>query len=308
MASIAKFTDSACNNELRHNNRLIVHDKNTDIDPERTKQNYSLTPYISIPKSDYYKKRGDIRKQEYDHYQQRKKELYCYNRSDVKTMAGCIVTLPKEISAAAEQADFFKSVTDFLSERYGSPNVVSVTIHYDEGRLVTQKLSGGNTVETFLVGQPHLHFNWIPACRIDHAALSAKSHHCTGMDHYNEKISANDVINKKDLQTLHKDLQKYLKDHGVSGQVLLKKVGEGKSLNLTVSQLKELSDRTGSVIDQSLSIEKLADILNENRDLEIRNKELETQIASLARDHERNNTWGNQTAWGNTIENGEKIW
>ena len=110
MASVKKFTESAVVNQLRHIERTIAHPENMDIDKDRTVQNYSLLPQRGISS--------------YEYYRQRKSELYCYNRTDVKVMAGWIVTAPKDLPMS-EMENFF--------------------VHNDEG------------------GQPHIHFLFIPA-------------------------------------------------------------------------------------------------------------------------------------------------
>ena len=280
MASFEKFTDAAVVNELRHNNRLINNDKNPDIDSSRTHLNYSLTPYLDIPEDEYYARREEIRKIEYEHYKQRKSECYVYNRDDIKTLAGCIVTLPKEITDPTEQKEFFKTVTSFLSDRYGKENVVSATVHCDEGKTITITDSNGDVFQEFHVGQPHLHLTWIPATEIDHDVLSAKPHHCTGMDSFQDKISANDVITKRDLQTLHPDMQKYLDNHNVKGRVYVKPDGSGKNINLSVKQMKEITAKTGIVFDKPLD-QKMMEIISENEQIKLSDKQLQAKITEL---------------------------
>jgi len=81
MASLKKFTHGAVLNQLRHNERTLENPSNEDIGPERSGDNYSL----------FSPEEGSC----YDRYLERKEELYCYNRSDVKTMAAWIVTAPE---------------------------------------------------------------------------------------------------------------------------------------------------------------------------------------------------------------------
>lgn len=76
MASVEKFSAGAVRNQLRHNRREIEHSSNPDIDPSRQGQDYVLSP--------------DRGMTEYDYFLQRKSELYCYNRDDVKVMQGCV--------------------------------------------------------------------------------------------------------------------------------------------------------------------------------------------------------------------------
>ena len=96
-----------------------------DIDKDRTVQNYSLLPQRGISS--------------YEYYRQRKSELYCYNRTDVKVMAGWIVTAPKDLPMS-EMENFFRVTYEFLAERYGEKNCVQAVVHNDEG------------------GQPHIQF------------------------------------------------------------------------------------------------------------------------------------------------------
>lgn len=129
MASVAKYTDSAVCNILRHSERTIATSKNADIEPTRTIYNYKLSPDRGIS--------------DYDYYRRRKSEVYVYGRADVKTLAGWVVTLPQ--GATPEQAEpFFRVTYDFLADRYGADNVISAVVHNDES------------------GQPHLHFNFMP--------------------------------------------------------------------------------------------------------------------------------------------------
>lgn len=191
MASVKKFTESAVVNQLRHIERTIAHPENMDIDKDRTVQNYSLLPQRGISS--------------YEYYRQRKSELYCYNRADVKVMAGWIVTAPKDLPMS-EMEKFFNVTYEFLSERYGEKNCVQAVVHNDEG------------------GQPHIHFLFIPA------AADKK--------HGGEKICANDVLNKAELRNFHSALQKYLLDHGVQANILTG-ITKTQGGNRTVRELKQ---------------------------------------------------------------------
>ena len=128
MACAMKFSAGAVRNQLRHNRRTIEHSSNRDIDPERLEHDYVLSP--------------DRGMTGYDYFLQRKSELYCYNRDDVKVMVGWIVTAPQDLDPARYD-DFFCASYDFLENRYGKENVVQAIVHDDEG------------------GQPHLHFCFI---------------------------------------------------------------------------------------------------------------------------------------------------
>ena len=206
---------------------MIQNNSNEDIDPARAYLNYSLTPERPT--------------NEYDYYKQRKSELYCYGRSDVKTMAGWIVTAPKELQSRDEEFIFFQNVYNFLEERYGKENVILAEVHYDEGKTEKQKDrwgqyikdQNGNIKKTLVLGRPHLHFNFIPTVKDNNPKHTQE-----------EKICANGRLNKIELQNFHKDLQAYLKLHGIKGadEIINGKTKE-QGRNYSVEELKENYER-----------------------------------------------------------------
>lgn len=173
MACITKFESGIVCAQLRHNSRAVQNPSNPDIDPERSNQNYSTLP--SRPVSDY------------DYFLQRKSELYCYHRKDVKVAAAWIVTAPMELPANQERR-FFEETTEFLKNRYGAENAIQAVVHKDEG------------------GRPHLHYVFIPVV--------------PDPKHGGEKICANNVINPAELRSFHPALQKHLTDAGFNCKVL----------------------------------------------------------------------------------------
>ena len=172
MASVQKFTAAAVPNQLRHLYREIRHNSNQDIDPTRSNENYSLTP----------PREGSA----YDFYLQRKSELYCYGRTDVKTIAAWIVTAPRDLPPG-EEAAFFQASYRFLASRYGEENTVAAVVHRDEA------------------GQPHLHFCFIPVV--------------ADPRHGGEKICANQVLTPRELRSFHPDLQRYITSCGIHATV-----------------------------------------------------------------------------------------
>lgn len=191
MASVKKFTQSAVVNMLRHNARTIENPSNEDIDADKSNLNYALSPY-----------RGQS---DYDYFMERKSQLYCYGRNDVKVMAGWIVTAPKDLDKD-EYETFFKLSYDFLENRYGRENVIQAVVHNDES------------------GQPHLHFNFIPVV--------------VDKKHGGEKICCNDVLNRKELRSFHPDLNHYLKERGIECSVI-SGITREQGGNKTVLQLKQ---------------------------------------------------------------------
>lgn len=221
MASVEKFTDSAVIKQIRHNHRTILNDKNLDIDPARTHLNYTLTP--------------DRGMSEYEYYQKRKKELYCYKRQDIKTLAGWIVTAPAELNTKEEIREFFEQTSNFLQARYGKENTISITCHFDEGKMekVKDRWGGyvkdenGNIKKKIVLGRPHIHFLFIP--------VAEDNTHKQG-----QKICAKEVLTRTDMRSFHTDLQSYLEERhcpGADGVITGKTKAQGR--NYTVEELKE---------------------------------------------------------------------
>ncbi len=287
MASFAKFTDDAVQKLIKHDDRRILQDKNEDIDPDRTGLNVDLTPARQMSKWAYYKTR--------------KSEVYCYKRSDIKTVAGCIVTLPREITESEEQKRFFERVTDFLTERYGKENVLSVSVHYDEGKRLYRKDQDGNLVRgpdgkpvvELHIGQPHLHFLFLPVTKIDHEKLMKKRNHVKAMEQFSEKISAADVLTKKELQSFHPALQKYLDQQGFSCNVN-SGVTKAQGRNITVSEYKKDFENP-----------YIKEILTENARLKEKVEVLEKEL-----EKEKDKTKSEETSWRKTKTWGkkEKTW
>lgn len=191
MASVKKFTAAAVVNQLRHIERTIANPANRDIDPARECKNYSLAPERGMSS--------------YDYFLQRKSEVYCYKRDDVKVMTGWIVTAPKNL-AVEEYNTFFQCTHNFLIARYGEENCIQSIVHNDE------------------CGQPHLHFLFVPVV--------------PDKKHGGEKICANDRINAKELRNFHPDLQRYLKDNGIHA-IVKSGITAAKGGNRSVWEMKQ---------------------------------------------------------------------
>ena len=257
MASIQKFTDNAVSHMLAHNNRTREEYANTDIDINQSflNENFPLN-------------HGNL--SDFEYYQKLIGEKYLYGRGtsrekDAITACGWVVTCPKEIAGNPEkETAFFKGVFDFISNRYGSENILNVAIHYDE-------LS------------PHIHVMFCPVTKLDHDMVHFKTvktkqavklesgryeyvhkfvlkdgekiklkNYSKMSDYYDEKISANDVLNKIELKHFHNDLQDYLTANGIEGTVVNGKTG---GINISVKELKEFTKNTGLHLDEVREIQ-----------------------------------------------------
>lgn len=196
MASFKKFTDSAVFNQIRHVERTIEHPRNTDIDSSRLSLDYNLAPDRGMSSYSYYKSLIE--------------SSYVYGRSDVKTLAGIIVTAPKDLDEDM-QADFFQAAYDFLAEKLGGEdemNIITAPVHYDES------------------GEPHMHLLFSPLVR-DEKHLE-----------YDYKVCMNDYLTRDFYRDFHPQFQSYLDDLGIDCTVnsgITKRQGG----NITVKQYKQ---------------------------------------------------------------------
>ncbi|PEK39425.1 MobV family relaxase, partial [Bacillus pseudomycoides] len=138
-------------------------------------------------------------------------EVHSLNRNDLKVCADWIVTLPENLKGASEQEQrqFFEKTYEFLTDRYGGEkNVLSANVHNDETT-------------------PHMHFAFMPV------VWDEKKQR--------EKVSAKEVLTRKDLRTFHQDLDEFLKKelpHIYKGGIL-----NDKTIGVdTVKDLKKHSD------------------------------------------------------------------
>lgn len=111
-----------------------------------------------------------------DFVRQRCSEVRMQNRKDVNVMCSWVVTVPKDLPND-DTHRFFGASYAFLSERYGKENVVSAYVHMDETT-------------------PHMHFAFVPVVEDKKRG--------------GYKVSAKEAIDRKDLQTFHKDLDSHM--------------------------------------------------------------------------------------------------
>ena len=160
-----------------------------------------------------------------ERFNERLEDVYCMNRKDVKALGTWVVTLPDELKGLShdKQQEFFNETKNFLDERYGKENAVAAIVHYDETT-------------------PHLHYGFVPVV-------------------YDEKkdrlkVSAKEVLNRKDLQTFHDDLNKHLKEKlpfyekGILNDQTLpfQNVEEIKKYNETYQEMKQALEQKKAVI------------------------------------------------------------
>lgn len=241
MAHAEKFTLGATNGVCRHDERTeddTVHSrKNECIDASRTHLNYAFESMRE--RNEYESTYKFFEKAEklgydisYDNNSDEEIVIHCdfkdqsaegyikefgnlpnvamSTRKDLKPLVSWVVTMPQDISSN-EQGIFFEETYKFLRDRYcnkvqqavGMSPVVSAVVHLDETT-------------------PHMHFKFIP------------TYYDEKSDKY--RVSAKNVLNRKDLQTFHKDLTAHMEK--IFGRDIGIENGATKDGNQTIQQLK----------------------------------------------------------------------
>lgn len=140
-----------------------------------------------------------------EYFTQRMGEVYHIDRADLKTMCDWVVTLPQDYKG--DTREFFVHCTDFLNERYGAENCLGAFVHMDETT-------------------PHMHYAFMP--------VVPDPKHEQGY-----KISAKEVLDRKELQHFHDDLQKYLREKMPDREINLYRDGEKEKADRSLQEFKD---------------------------------------------------------------------
>lgn len=231
MAHIQKFTRGSVKAILEHDTRTAQHDyKNPDIDPKRTHENYSFI----------HDNRTALERLE-----QRLSEVKVQNRKDVNVLCSWVITKPFDVNEDREEV-FFKECYRFLTEKYGSRNVITADVHYDEST-------------------PHLHFTFVPT-----VANTRKYKDPNKKPRFSEKVCADELITREHLKIFHSELQKWFIDKGMEWA---KSVSTGTTTyNKSIAELKQ---RTENYCNEMLVKAKQAKEQAENDAQKLVNKQID---------------------------------
>jgi hypothetical protein len=328
MAEIKKHVDDSlyC---IRHALRELPPGKmhgNEDIDTTLTaEKNYSLLHGRCHTADEANQYRKDL-----------EKGIFKYKRKGLVRTIEIIIQCPADCT---DKNSFFETSYNYVCNKVlpmGEKSVIVAQVHGDEHKYL--KDENGNfkldeNGEKIDISKEHLHIIAVPASRD------------TKHPDYEWKLSAHDLTGKSRLRQFHPGLQKACDDAGIKATVYTpQKSGDGKTIALSVAQLKEITNKTGIVIDKSLTIDKLAEILATNRDVQILNQNLQKKIDQyISHNHDiehqlndkdhtisdlkkeleeskqkireleaskvQERTWGNEQSWGNNTSWGnEKNW
>ena len=140
--------------------------------------------------------------------------------------------MPKEIEKDSEEENlFFKEIYKFLENRYGQKNVISAYVHRDETT-------------------PHIHFCFIPVVLDKKKSI--------------EKVSAKELITRKELQNFHNDLSKYMNSVFKRDIGILNGVTANGNRNILELKNESLERQNNDLLEQN---NKLSNQLRLNREL-----------------------------------------
>ena len=332
MAEVEKFTDSAMIMVLKHSERELKIDSNTDIVSEKKELNYS----IELDHKD---------QSDREYYKQLVGDSFLYGRgsnreANAVTCCSWVITLPKGISDYSKVAkndvsylnpnaekQFFKSAVEFISNRYGKENIVHAKVHYDEG------------------GQPHVHVYFVPRKELNHDFVHFKTestkhaiqtesgrweyevkfkvdgngdriplkNYSRMSDYYDQKLAAAEIINRAELQHFHPDFAKFLKDNNLPGADYVH-TGVTGGKNISVSAMKEFTRTVGMTVDQAKELVQINNVLAEKvvsleatiKNLSMTLAEKDKEITNLKKeieiDHNHTNGWGQTDTWNRSRE------
>ena len=285
IAQIAKYKAAEVAYHINHNLRALPAEKtpgNESIDPDLSQYNYSLLDRCHTSAAAMaYKKKID-------------KLCFAYKRKDVVRAVEVVIQCPADCPPEQEKK-FFEEAYNYVCSTLpmGEKAVFLAQVHIDE----KHKDLDGN-----IISKNHLHIMYVPA-------IPDAKH--PGFEY---KLCAHDLTDKKRLRDFHPGLQKHLDKCGITATVLRKQKTDGKTLSLSVKDLKEITKKTGIVLDRSITIDDLGNLLLQSRDigkLRLENRELKDQLLALQKEQNlmreklemqkqmtADQTWGSNQSWG----------
>ena len=252
MANMQKYTAGSVGGLERHYVRWKDKDGNyqrfgnQDIDISKTHLNYNLAPQLHGSHMDFIKERCS--------------QVDFVGRKNTNVMVSWIVTAPEGLASSIEYRAnqrpllkfdgeeveknlrlFFEESYNFLNQRYGGSegredvNIISSYVHMDETT-------------------PHMHYAFVPVTFDEQRGR--------------EKVSAKEVVNRRDLQTFHKDLERYMtRVFGREIGILNEATKDG---NKSIEELKQGSAQA-----------ELSKIQNNTSNLRLERNELQDEVLYL---------------------------
>ena len=228
---------------IKHDLRQLPEGKsygNESVDLNLSNQNYSLID------------RGKTAKEVNQYRKDFESKIFKYNRKNLVHAVELVIQCPSDCPPEQHEV-FFQTAFDWYCNNYlpaGKDCVFVAEVHKDEHKWI-------ETPEGLKdISKEHLHLAYVPA-------IPAGSKR----PNYKYRLNADALTKKAILREMHPSLQTALDEAGIKATVFQKKSGDGKTVPLTVKQLKEITNKTGVVIDHTLTVEELATILSKNVEL-----------------------------------------
>lgn len=232
---------------IKHDVRQIPEGKsygNESVDPELSKTNYSLID------------RGKTATEINQYRKDFEKECFKYNRKNLVHSVELVIQCPSDCPQEQHE-QFFQTAFDWYCDRYlpaGKDCVFVAEVHRDEHKFITAYENGKELQKD--ISKEHLHIMYVPA-------VPAGEKH----PEYKYRLNADQLTKRAVLRDMHPSLQKELKEKGIQGTVYSKKSSDGKTIGLSVKQLKEITEKYGITIDHSITVDELAQIIGKNAEL-----------------------------------------
>lgn len=259
---IIKFQSGQVLAHIRHDLREIPSNKtykNESIDSTLTHLNYSLI------------NRGKNAEEVNAYRLKLEKEIFKFNRKNLVHAVEVAIQCPADCPEAQKEA-FFQESFNFICSTLpmGEKCVFVAQVHRDEKYY---------TPSGEMISKDHLHIMYVPAVPD------------TKHENFEYKMCADQLTRKASLNELHPALQRHLNHMNINATVIKKKKSDGKTISLSVKQLKALTKNTGITLNKSITIDELAHILVENVQLKEKNKALEQEIEQINRQSDKQFNW-----------------
>lgn len=259
---IIKFQAGQVLAHIRHDLREIPSSKtykNESIDPALTHLNYSLID------------RGKNAEEVNAYRLKLEKEIFKFNRKNLVHAVEVAIQCPSDCPEDQKEA-FFQESFNFICSTLpmGEKCVFVAQVHRDEKYY---------TPSGEMISKDHLHIMYVPAVPD------------TKHENFEYKMCADQLTRKASLNELHPALQRHLNHMNINATVIKKKKSDGKTISLSVKQLKALTKNTGITLNKSITIDELAHILVENVQLKEKNKMLEQEIEQINSQNDKQFNW-----------------
>lgn len=242
---LTKYKSNQILAHIKHDLRQLPDGKsygNESVAPALTHLNYSLI------------NRGKTATEINQYRKNFEKNIFKYNRSNLVHAVELVIQCPEDCPTDQHEA-FFQTAFNWYCDTYlpaGKDCVFIAEVHKDEHKWIDTPTGKKD------ISKEHLHLAFVPV-------ISAGKKH----PNYQYRLNADALTKKAILRDMHPSLQKALDKAGIQATVYKKKNKNGKSrtISLSVEELKEITDKTGIVIDHSLTVEELGNILSKNVEL-----------------------------------------